>query len=175
EHQQWLASRPPGSETATTQLTARHIADVARQPDATLKLKKLDEQTLRAQTEHARQIREVDVARRNLEQQHAHTNLRLPTAGDAVRGSDAGKTGPLVDRIEKGNKTGETAAHGGSPVKLTLPKVELPSALTANSSLPGADTRSAIRRDPAPPLPTAGRGPLASGGKTTTPRTNLLP
>src|SRR4029079_9909097 len=123
-----------------TQLTASHITEVARQTDAPLKLKKIDQRSHQAQAEHAKELRNVDNIRKNLEREHAHVSTRLPTVDGAPRNLDQTKlgtrdpdqTGPLVDRIDKKGKAsgdddgkkGYTAK--GDTIKLNLPKVKLP-------------------------------------------------
>jgi len=200
EQQRWLASRPASAPAITTQLTAHHITEVARQTDSPLKLKKIDEHTLQTQVEHAKQLREVDGARRNLEREHAHVTTRLPTADSTVRNLDQSKTAPLLDRIDKKGKTGgDDGAKAvdtkvgdtkvGETVKLNLPKVKLPTTAGASTGTTEGTSASnttgnvigAVPRNLAPPLPlsskvnTAAQGNVTTQGNTRTPRANVLP
>jgi hypothetical protein len=183
EQQRWIASRPASAASVTTQLTASHITEVARQTDPPLKLKKIDDRALQAQVEHAKQLREVDTARKNLEREHAHVSTRWPTADGTVRNLDQtktgaldqSKTGPLVDRIDKKGKTGaDDDAKKGDVVKLNLPKVKLPAtADSGTGTTAGAgNVTGAVPRNLAPPLPLASS---ATKSNTLTPRANTLP
>jgi hypothetical protein len=193
EQQKWAATHTASTPSVTRQLTASHITEVARQTDAPLKLKKIDDRTFQAQVEHAKQLREVDTARKNLEREHAHVSTRLPTVDSTVRNLDQSKkgdvdqskVGPLVDRIDKKGKGGadDDGKKGGETVKLNLPKVKLPTtAATTTGITAGAgagnvtgNVTGAVPRNTAPPLPLATSANNATKGKTITPRANDLP
>ncbi len=106
EQQQWLSSRPAGLPSGSTQLGANRLTEIARQTDAPFKLTKLDQHALEAQTQHVKQLHDLDATRRNLEREQAHVSTRLPATTDTLRSREDGKIGPLVDRVEKEKKTG---------------------------------------------------------------------
>ncbi len=147
QQQQWLATHRDSAPAVTTQLTAHHIAEVAQNTDSPLKLKKIDERTLQTQADHARQLREVDTARRDLEREHAHPAARLPNADNTVKLSLPKTRSPLTAAANTGVAAGNT---------------------------PG-NTTTAVPRNLAPPLPPATSANNAAKGKTLTPRANELP
>jgi YXWGXW repeat-containing protein len=151
EQEKWLANRPAGSPALASQLAAQHVTIASRQTDLPLKLTKVDDRVLKDQANHAQQLRELDKTRRNLEREHVGT--RLPAADNGLRKADnalgnaentlrnldksgttradKGATNPLIDRVEKGNKIGEktatdTSTQRGNPVRVHLPKTDLP-------------------------------------------------
>jgi hypothetical protein len=151
EQQNWLAAHRDSSPALTTQLTAHHIAEVAQKSDSPLKLKKIDEHTLQAQVEHAKQLREVDTVRRNLEREHAHVTTRLPAADNTVKLNLPKIKPPPAVSTNVGANTGASAGN-----------------------VTGAVT-AAVPRNLAPPLPLATSATNANKGKTITPRANELP
>ena len=75
------------------QLVARPIGEIARQTDSPIKLTHLNEHSLQSQAEHAKQFRELDQQRRNLEREHANVNVnRRPENTDERR--DGRRAGP---------------------------------------------------------------------------------
>ncbi|HEY2414429.1 MAG TPA: hypothetical protein VGI40_19445 [Pirellulaceae bacterium] len=170
---EWLQSPAAAGVGHDAQLVARPIGEIARQGDSPIKLTHLNDHALQTQAQQVKQIRELDVQRKNLEREHAQVNLSRPTdANDQLR--DRSKTGPLVDRVEKGGKgekgrdllPGQTAAEtskAGPTAKLSLPKVDLPKSdvVSTRTSVPGDATKLNDRG--APPLPRADNKPRGSG------------
>jgi hypothetical protein len=91
----------------STQLTARTISEAARKGDTNFKLRRIDDRELQAQVQRTKKIRELDDARRKIERENAQVSAtRTPRSRgpDDQRGRDQGKTGSLVDRVEKGDR-----------------------------------------------------------------------
>ncbi|HMC10224.1 MAG TPA: hypothetical protein VKH44_02995, partial [Pirellulaceae bacterium] len=192
EQEQWLASHRSGGATANTQLVAHHIADTNRQGDSAVRVKRIDAQTLEAQTQHAKKLRDFDATRRTVEREHALVSTtRTPPPGDQTRSREQGKTSSLVDRAEKGDRTekgdradkgekgrsrGQAVVASSTAAKLTLPKSDGPRSLSTTTRTPEGQQRgSADRGTKAPPLPTAARSSVATEDRTpNTPRPNPL-
>jgi len=176
EQREWLKTPAAAAVGRDAQLVARPIGEIARQGDSPIKFTHLNEHALQTQAEHAKQIRELDAQRKNLERQHAHVNFNRPADGaDQVR--DRGKTGPLVDRIDKSGKvdkgrdlppgkTGGETVKAEQTAKLSLPKVDLPKSAVTPPRVPAAGE-----------LPKAGErvnvSPLPRGDGS--PRVNINP
>ena len=58
-----LAARAAATGRSLQEYLRSKLIDLARQPDAPIRLTKLDERTREAQIQHAKQIREMDTAR----------------------------------------------------------------------------------------------------------------
>jgi hypothetical protein len=199
EQQQWAASHGTHN-TAVLNLTAHHVSDASRRSDTPFKVAKLDNRTHTIHAEHVKKIKDLNTVRRNLEHEHAHVTTRV--TGDATRNRDfdkrdrdldkrdldkrdldkvgtdkvgTDKAGSLVDRVEKGKKGGDSQSVRGTPVKLNLPKVDLPASVRNATKTTGGNAAGNVLGEKPPPLPKGDRKTAVTKDNSIAPRSNTLP